>query len=71
MRGRLPPPRIARSLGAALTGVLMAIVLAGTAHSLTGELAADPGGAAEAFRRVFLAAAASMSIALIALALIS
>jgi len=56
-------------LATMLIAVFGAIVLAGTAHSLTGELAADPGGAAEAFRRVFLAAAASMSIALIALAL--
>jgi MFS family permease len=56
-------------LATMLIAVFGAIVLAGTAHSLTGELAADPGGAAEAFRRVFYAAAASMSVSLIALAL--
>jgi predicted MFS family arabinose efflux permease len=56
-------------LATMLIAVFGAIVLAGTAHSLTGELAADPGGAAEAFRRVFYAAAASMSVALIALAI--
>jgi hypothetical protein len=37
--------------------------------SLSSTLAADAGAAAQAFRRVFFAAAASMSVALIALAL--
>ena len=46
-----------------------AIVLAGTGLSLGGAMQADAGHAAQAFARVFFAAAASMSIALVALAL--
>jgi hypothetical protein len=49
--------------------VFGAIVLAGTGQSLSGALTADTGHAAHAFARVFFAAAASMSVALIALAL--
>jgi MFS family permease len=56
-------------LATMLIAVFAAIVLAGTAGSLSGALATDTGGAAEAFRRVFFAAAASMSVALIALAI--
>jgi EmrB/QacA subfamily drug resistance transporter len=52
-----------------LIAVFGAIVLAGTGVSLSGGLAADAGAAAQAFRRVFFAAAASMSVALIALAI--
>jgi hypothetical protein len=44
-------------------------VLAGTGQSLSGVLAADHGNAAGAFTRVFFAAAASMSVALVALAI--
>jgi EmrB/QacA subfamily drug resistance transporter len=52
-----------------LIAVFGAIVLGGTGAALSGVLAADAGAAAQAFRRVFFAAAASMSVALIALAL--
>jgi sugar phosphate permease len=52
-----------------LIAVFGAIVLGGTGTSLSGALAADAGAAAQAFRRVFFAAAASMSVALIALAI--
>jgi sugar phosphate permease len=57
-------------LATILIAVFGAIVLAGTGQSLSGALAADTGQAAQAFARVFFAAAASMSIALIALALL-
>jgi EmrB/QacA subfamily drug resistance transporter len=56
-------------LATILIAVFGAIVLAGTGRSLSGALAVDPGQAAQAFARVFFAAAASMSIALVALAL--
>jgi EmrB/QacA subfamily drug resistance transporter len=56
-------------LATILIAVFGAIVLAGTGRSFSGALAADAGQAAQAFARVFFAAAASMSIALIALAL--
>jgi hypothetical protein len=55
-------------LATMLIAVFGAIVLAGAAGALSGELATDTGGAAEAFRRVFFAAAASMSVALVGLA---
>ena len=57
-------------LATILIAVFGAIVLAGTGQSLSGALAADTGQAAQAFAHVFFAAAASMSIALIALALL-
>jgi sugar phosphate permease len=56
-------------LATILIAVFGAIVLAGTGQSLSGALAAGT-GQAQAFARVFFAAAASMSIALIALALL-
>src|SRR5262249_30330608 len=50
-----------------LIAVFGAIVLGGTGAPLSGAVAIDPGAAAQAFRRVFFAAAASMSIALVAI----
>jgi EmrB/QacA subfamily drug resistance transporter len=59
-----------RSLFSTLViAVFGAIVLAGAGGSLSGALQADAGHAAQAFAHVFFAAAASMSVALIALAL--
>jgi MFS family permease len=52
-----------------LIAVFGAIVLGGTGHSLSDALAADTGAAGSAFSRVFFVAAASMAVALVALAI--